>query len=491
MRGNIRTKKYILYFGAALAIWGAGKTLWVYAAVPEITNVRVSTSTDSSAVIEWETDVPTEVILNYGERNDYGIVRGPNEREKTHRVELQDLDPSTTYYFRITAFDQEGNQGVSGNFSFTTGGFEEILGIGDVLSATQRALVGQVASLLGQINDEKALKIVSDQIKESARGVLRPPAIVGSAQVAEVGMDYAVIEWRTNRPAGSQVSFAAEDEYLRAKRYSQFQGIPDERTTEHRVRLVGLQPATTYYFKVSSTDDFGLVGESRDSTFKTKSRLPQILDVQLLKIEDTSVTLAWSTDIPAAGIVEYEDLATGEIRFEGSPELLTSHTVRLSDLTLGNTYTATIRVENEQGEVVLSDPIYFTTAEDKKPPIISKVTNESTLFPGAEARIQTIIQWETDEPTYCTLWYREGIQGDTDPVAVRGKEEPATRYVQVVVAFQPATVYQFWIECTDLSGNTARSEDFVLFTLAREKNIIDIILENFEGAFGWIKNIRI
>ena len=33
------------------------------------------------------------------------------------------------------------------------------------------------------------------------------------------------------------------------------------------------------------------------------------------------------------------------------------------------------------------------------------------------------------------------------------------------------------------------SEDFVLFTPEKEKSIIDIILENFEGAFGWIKNI--
>ena len=482
-------RRFAAVLCAALVALAAGRFMWVYAAVPKIMNVRVSTSTDSSVVIEWETDAPASTILNYGKKSDYGIVRDPNFNEKQHRVEIKDLDPSTTYHFRITASDQAGNQGISGDFMFTTGGFEDIPGIENVLSPEQKALVGQAAAILDQVNDVEALRIIAEQVKGSAEDILRPPSIMGAAQVTEVGMDYAIIEWNTNRPAGSQVSFAPEEEYLRTQRYSQFQGVPDERVTEHRVRLVGLQPATTYHFKVESVDDFGLLGESRDSTFETKSRLPQILDVQLLKIEETSVTIAWSTDIPAAGAVEYENLATGELRSEGSPEQLTTHTVRLSDLTLGTTYVATVKAENEQGDATYSEPIPFTTVEDEEPPIISKVTNESTLFPGAETRIQTIVQWETDEPSYCTMFYRQGIQESVEPVALGRKEEPATEHVQVVVEFQPATVYQFWLECTDRADNTARSENFVLFTPAKEKNIIDIILENFEGAFGWIKNI--
>jgi hypothetical protein len=51
-------------------------------------------------------------------------------------------------------------------------------------------------------------------------------------------------------------------------------------------------------------------------------------------------------------------------------------------------------------------------------------------------------------------------------------------------------VYQFWLECKDESGNAVKSENYVLFTPIQERSIIDIIIENFESTFGWVKNIR-
>ena len=41
----------------------------------------------------------------------------------------------------------------------------------------------------------------------------------------------------------------------------------------------------------------------------------------------------------------------------------------------------------------------------------------------------------------------------------------------------------------DEAGNEVQSENFVLFTPIQEKNIIDLIIENFESTFGWVKNI--
>jgi hypothetical protein len=60
----------------------------------------------------------------------------------------------------------------------------------------------------------------------------------------------------------------------------------------------------------------------------------------------------------------------------------------------------------------------------------------------------------------------------------------------VITDFAPATVYQFWLNCTDEAREyRIQSENFVLFTPIQEKNIIDLILENFESTFGWVKNI--
>jgi hypothetical protein len=57
------------------------------------------------------------------------------------------------------------------------------------------------------------------------------------------------------------------------------------------------------------------------------------------------------------------------------------------------------------------------------------------------------------------------------------------------IRIEAFTVYQFWVECKDVSGNKSKSENFVLFTPNKEKSIIDIILENFQGTFGWVNNI--
>ncbi len=164
--------------------------------------------------------------------------------------------------------------------------------------------------------------------------------------------------------------------------------------------------------------------------------------------------------------------------------------MRLADLTLGTRYVAFVISENSGGDRVRSQPIQFITVRDIASPIISNVTNESTLFPGSESRIQTIVEWVTDEPASCLMTYREGVAGGTEPT-VREKErvEYNTRHVEVVVDFAPATVYQFWLNCTDEAGNKIQSENFVLFTPIQEKNIIDLILENFQSTFGWVKNI--
>jgi hypothetical protein len=133
--------------------------------------------------------------------------------------------------------------------------------------------------------------------------------------------------------------------------------------------------------------------------------------------------------------------------------------------------------------------IYFTTVKDIEPPLISKVSNESTLYPSADAKVQTLVSWASDEPAYCQFFFREGLNPLIDPFGSGEEKEPRTSHVQVVTEFQPSTVYQFWVECRDRANNKTKSENFVLFTPNKEKSIIDIILENFQGTFGWVKNI--
>jgi hypothetical protein len=133
----------------------------------------------------------------------------------------------------------------------------------------------------------------------------------------------------------------------------------------------------------------------------------------------------------------------------------------------------------------------FATVRDVVPPLISKVANESTLFPSEDTKVQTIITWITDEPAYCQVFYIQGLVRSEvkPPDSLPIEDDPVTLHTRVVIGFAPAQVYKFWTKCHDEAKNESQSEDFVLITPIKEKNIIDLILENFQGTFGWVNNI--
>lgn len=455
---------------------------------PLITNVRVATSTKDTATIVWTTSKPADSIVNFGKQPHYGIMRDPQYNKTEHSIKLEDLDASTIYHFRVSSSDVLGNQGVSGDYVFITGGFQDIKDIQKVSSMSQQSIVGQAKDAIDQITDPEALKLIQSELTSQAQDLLRPPEVIGLPRAIDITSSEAKIIWATSRDANSIVRYSTEAQW-NGTDYAQTVAVLEDSTKDHEVLLTGLSPATTYHFQVESEDEFGLSGVGEDVTFTTKSPVPTIENVQIVKIEEDSATFAWSTNIPAAGAVIYENTVTGEIRSEGSPEFLTTQTVRLTDLSLGVTYVAVVKAENEQGEPSESEPITFTTIRDEEPPLISRVNNESTLYPGAETRIQTIVTWGTDEPSFCGMYYSEGLAPAENATEMAMNTEPSIDHVRVITEFLPSTVYKFWIECEDRSDNRVRSEDFVLFTPEKEKSIIDIILENFEGTFGWVKNI--
>lgn len=457
---------------------------------PKISGIQIVSPNATTAIVMWDTDEDADSEVNYGLNKDYGIARDPNPDKKKHRVVLEDLEPSTLYHIRIGSADSGANQALSGDFTIATKGVMNNKEL-DKIPPEERVVVEKAIASIRQIKSVEGLKVVAEEVGEVAKKIIEAPRIIGSPGVKEVGSDYAVVSWATDQDAGSVVRFARDTEYRPGsdKPYSTESGDAGERTKEHSVRVNGLTPGTLYHFQVVSEADFGLSGESRDDTFTTKAQLPSILNFRIIKVEADSATLAWRTSIPAAGTIEYTNTKTKEVKSAGSPVFALSHQIKVAGLSLGVRYTAIVKAENIVGDKVVSSPLSFTTVRDTAPPIISKVSNESTLFPSADAKVQTIVSWATDEQSYCQFFYREGLNPSVEPSGLGEEKEPRTSHVQVVVEFLPSTVYQFWVQCRDEARNEAKSENFVLFTPNKEKSIIDIILENFQGTFGWVKNI--
>ncbi|USN87823.1 MAG: hypothetical protein H6779_00030 [Candidatus Nomurabacteria bacterium] len=465
---------------------------------PQISNVEVADVTDSEITITWETDENADSAVNFGLQPDLGIVRIPVPDRTKHSITLQNLESGRVYYFRVVSADDNGNQGISADYKIQTSGKPEIgsaegSGKADTEFTTnnppaKETSTQEIINQINQITDPLQLQEIVNEVVKAIQGITEDLTIVGPPTVIPETTS-ALVRWTTDRESTSEVLFSPKKGFD-GLNYAYSQASTDAPTTEHEIRLIGLDPFTDYNFKVKSEDSYGIIGESRNFTFKTKASLPEIKNLRVVKVEENAATLAWDTTVPAKALVEYQDQTTGEQNSVGRPTLTTSHQMRLADLTLGSRYVAYVISENSGGDRVRSQPIQFVTMRDIAAPIISNVTNESTLFPGGESRIQTIVEWVTDEPADCVMTYREGVAGGTEPT-VREKEqaEYEVQHVEVVVDFAPATVYQFWLNCADEAGNDVQSENFVLFTPIQEKNIIDLIIENFQSTFGWVKNI--
>ncbi len=468
----------------ALVWYASFAALGIVAGAPcahavEIKDVTLSAVGTSSATIVWETDVAADATINYGLDAAVGVVRDPSFEGRSHLLTIENLDPITTYYFRVMSTDKDGNRSATAGLVLTT-------------RDDQRAQANKAIKEVKKVTDPKELERVIEEVSNQAQDIIRPPAIVGLPKVTTEA-DRATISWTSDRASNSMVEYAPEGEYQAGSdTYGGAQGDSAEAVTKHSVTLGGLEPSTTYHFRVTSTDSLGLKGVSEDDTFRTKSFLPEIQGLKVSRVQETSALVSWQTPgVKAKGRVEFVNARTKAAKTVGDPVLTTAHAVQLTGLEFGTRYTATAYSTNEAGDEVASKPFSFITVRDVIAPVISKVSNESTLFPSEDTKVQTIISWQTDEPASCTVSYTQGLlhddnnQGDSLPT----EANPLTNHTQVIVGFAPATVYKFWMECADESGNTSKSDDFVLITPIKEKNIIDIILENFQGTFGWVNKI--
>jgi hypothetical protein len=471
---------------------------------PEITNVAVVNNSETSITVTWETDENADSLINYGLQEDYGIVRVPEAERKAHSITIDDMEPGRLYYFRVLSSDETGNQGISAAYKVqlegnpqegSADGEGQAEGQGQASSesttetvTTSQTTVEEIKEQIQEITNPQVIKEIQNELIKAIEGITEDLTIIGPPTVIPE-TNSAIVKWITDRPSSSEVQFAPSEQYVPGQ-YVYSQTSLEGDTTEHEVRLIGLEAFTDYHFQVISTDEFDITGRSRDYTFKTKASLPEIRNLRIVKVEENAATLAWDTTVPAKATIEYQDLTTGIQNSKGRPSLATTHQMRITDLTLGTRYVAFVIAENAGGDRVKSQPITFITVRDTAAPIITNVTNESTLFPGSESRIQTIVEWVTDEAAFCTMTYREGVAGGVEPTLIEPESVSySEKHVEVIIDFAPATVYQFWLNCKDEAGNAIQSENFVLFTPIQEKNIIDLILENFESTFGWVKNI--
>ncbi|MFP4022561.1 MAG: fibronectin type III domain-containing protein [Candidatus Paceibacterota bacterium] len=475
-----RAKYFSAFFLIAVSTLLVSGTI-VASDPPTISGIKIEEVEEDEAVIKWQTDRPADSLVNYGLDRNYGQIRDPVADKEEHEIKLDNLLPGMTYHLRVMSRDENGNQAVSSDYSFTTPGSA------DPVDATPSEAVEQA---LKEVEDIEEMQEIKETVEERVREVSEDLSIIAVPEVYP-DEETALVNWKTNRPASSLIEFEEGDSFdPDSPSFSRTQNGEDGEVTEHEIEISGLDPATKYHFRAVSTDAAGIEAKSAVGEFETDAISPAIRDLELVGTGEDFAIFEWSTSVPAESMIEYENLETEEVGSQGSPTLSSNHSVRLSDLDYGVSYSAKVMAIGEDGGVEESQPIEFETVIDDDPPEVSNVSTESTLFPGADTKVQTIVSWKTNKKAVCYFNYQEGLAPGADKYELEPRDDSfLTEHVQVVVDFRQATVYQFWFVCEDRFGNEGESEKFVVFTPQQEKNIIDIIMENFEESFGWVEDI--
>lgn len=91
--------------------------------IPRVISVSVPLVYEDSAVIEWETDIDSDGRIDYGVDAGYGYSTFTDPELKTrHRIQLNSLNPATSYHFRVVAsrHSLESVQTFSRDYVFVT-----------------------------------------------------------------------------------------------------------------------------------------------------------------------------------------------------------------------------------------------------------------------------------------------------------------------------------------------------------------------------------
>jgi hypothetical protein len=185
------------------------------------------------------------------------------------------------------------------------------------------------------------------------------PPVITNVSASNITLSAATITWFTDESATSQVEYGNTTDYGLS--------TPVNKTivTSHRVTVSGLEPNTTYHFRVKSKDASCNGAVSGDCNFTTTPLMPPtITDVTVVDMivePFSSVTVGWWTDVPATSQLEYGKTPDYGFNTTLDEELKLRLLVELSDLELETVYFFRVKSRNAEGAEAVSKCYTFAT----------------------------------------------------------------------------------------------------------------------------------
>jgi peroxiredoxin len=178
---------------------------------------------------------------------------------------------------------------------------------------------------------------------------------------------------------------------------------------------------------------------------------PTMLNASVLNITTNSAIITWKTDEPSCSQVMICDSGGGCTWTEPNDNLVTDHSVNVTDLKPSTQYHFTATSTDACANQGTAEGDFKTSAEaTTTPPVVSGI-NVSNITDLAGT-----VSWTTDEPaTSQVLFGATNAYGSTTTV----DQKLATSHSATLSGLTPSTTYHFKVTSKDGSGNLATSQD--------------------------------
>jgi len=201
---------------------------------------------------------------------------------------------------------------------------------------------------------------VSDTVNLYPDGRWRvAPTLVGEP-TATVKTKTATIGWSTTRTASSFVKYGKT-----SGSYGEEVGSSTQ-IASHTIILTGLDPGTTYYYKVLWTDEDGNTGSSDEYSLVTNAA-PFVSAVKFSNVNINSAYVNFTIKSSVKATIEYgKTISYGATSSLSTSTSESTYTVVLDSLLEGTPYHLRIAGEDEEGNVYYSDDYTFETLPTPK-----------------------------------------------------------------------------------------------------------------------------
>lgn len=404
------------------------------------TLVSGPTVTDIStkrATISWGTDRASDSRVIYGlTSGEYFDVEAAISTQVTsHSIQLINLKPGTSYFYKLLWTDEDGNVGES-----------------------------------------------QEQLFQTA-----PQPIVTNVKESEVGLYSALLSFTVKGAVKVSVDYGKSLGYG-----AQASINTSTNESNYTVRLNNLEDGTPYHYRISLQDTEGDWYQMEDHIITTIPR-PRISNVRIQQVRNTAsstVQVSWDTNVETTSVITYsQDGSTVPSDDKADTKFAKGeHKMLIAGLYQESTYTMQVKARDRYGNEATSDIQKFTTAVDTRPPAIFdiKVEGENSSFVSDEggSGVQLVISWSTDEPATSQIEFAEGA-GSTYTNATFEDATLTSEHMVVLPNLSASKVYHLRVISTDKADNKTFSYDIVTVTPKTSDSAVDLIFNSLRGIFNF------